>query len=196
MKYLEQLKKIANINHIPIIKDDGCDFLINFCKTHNPQDILEIGTAVGYSGSFMLKNSVNSRLTTIEINENSCNMAKDTFKQLQLSNRVNLILGDAKDVIKTLTNKYDLIFLDGPKGQYVRYYPTLKSLLKPNGYIIADNVFLHGLVNGPEFVKHKHRAMVVNLRKFLEIIKEDKQVESQILNIGDGIAVIKLKQTN
>ncbi len=193
MEYLEKIKSVAKENHIPIIKDDGCDFLIEFCKQQKPKKILEIGTAVGYSGSMMLLNCPNSVLTTIEINEQSFNMAKNTFLILNLTDRVNQILGDAKNVIKKLNEKYDLIFLDGPKGQYVFYYEDLKKLLNKGGYILADNVYFHGLVKGPEFVKHKLRTIVVNLRKFILTIQNDNEVETQILDKGDGIAIIKKK---
>ena len=191
MEYLEKLKQISNENHIPIIKDDGCDFLTSFCKQHNFQNILEIGTAVGYSGSFMLQSTTNSHLTTIEINEDNFNVAKKTFQTLNLTNRVTQILGDAKDVIKTLHSEYDFIFLDGPKGQYLAYYEDLLKLLKVGGYILVDNVYFHGLVRGQEFVKHKLRTLVVNLRKFIDVITTDNRVETQILDIGDGIAIIK-----
>ncbi len=193
MDYLEKIKSVAKENHIPIIKDDGCDFLIEFCKHVKPKKILEIGTAVGYSGSMMLLNCPNSNLTTIEINEQSFNIAKNTFSILNLTDRVNQILGDAKNVIKELNEKYDLIFLDGPKGQYVFYYEDLKKLLNKGGYILADNVYFHGLVKGPEFVKHKLRTIVVNLRKFILTIQNDNEVETQILDKGDGIAIIKKK---
>ncbi len=193
MKYLEKIKNIAKENHIPIIKDDGCDFLIEFCKQQRPKKILEIGTAVGYSGSLMLLNCPDSKLTTIEINEQSFNVAKNTFLTLNLTDRVNQILGDAKSVIKDLNQKYDLIFLDGPKGQYIFYYDYLKKLLNSGGHIIADNVYFHGLVKGPEFVKHKLRTIVVNLRNFIQTIQNDNEVETQILDIGDGIAIIKKK---
>ena len=193
MEYLEKIKSVAKENHIPIIKDDGCDFLIEFCKHVKPKKILEIGTAVGYSGSMMLLNCPDSNLTTIEINEQSFNIAKNTFSILNLTNRVNQILGDAKNVIKQLNDKYDLIFLDGPKGQYVFYYEDLKKLLNKGGYIIADNVYFHGLVKGPEFVKHKLRTIVVNLRKFIQLVQNDSTVETQILDKGDGIAIIKKK---
>ncbi len=193
MEYLEKIKSVAKENHIPIIKDDGCDFLIEFCKQQKPKKILEIGTAVGYSGSMMLLNCPNSVLTTIEINEQSFNMAKNTFLILNLTDRVNQILGDAKNVIKELNEKYDLIFLDGPKGQYIFYYEDLKKLLNKGGYILADNVYFHGLVKGPEFVKHKLRTIVVNLRKFILTIQNDNEVETQILDKGDGIAIIKKK---
>lgn len=193
MEYLEKIKSVAKENHIPIIKDDGCDFLIEFCKRNKPKKILEIGTAVGYSGSMMLLNCPDSNLTTIEINEQSFNMAKNTFKELGLTNKVNQILGDAIKVIKQLNEKYDLIFLDGPKGQYIFYYEDLKKLLNKGGYILADNVYFHGLVKGPEFVKHKLRTIVVNLRKFILTIQNDNEVETQILDKGDGIAIIKKK---
>lgn len=191
MEYLEKLKQISNENHIPIIKDDGCDFLTSFCKQHNFQNILEIGTAVGYSGSFMLQSTTNSHLTTIEINEDNFNVAQKTFQTLNLTNRVTQILGDAKDVIKTLNSEYDFIFLDGPKGQYLAYYEDLLKLLKIGGCILVDNVYFHGLVRGQEFVKHKLRTLVVNLRKFIDVITTDNRVETQILDIGDGIAIIK-----
>ena len=193
MEYLEKIKSVAKENHIPIIKDDGCDFLIEFCKHNQPKKILEIGTAVGYSGSMMLLNCPDSNLTTIEINEQSFNIAKNTFSILNLTNRVNQILGDAKNVIKELNEKYDLIFLDGSKGQYVFYYEDLKKLLNKGGYILADNVYFHGLVKGSEFVKHKLRTIVVNLRKFIQLVQNDSTVETQILDKGDGIAIIKKK---
>jgi predicted O-methyltransferase YrrM len=194
MEYLEKLKQIANENHIPIIKDDGCDFLINFCREHNPQNILEIGTAVGYSGSFMLKNTTNSHLTTIEINQDSYNQAQNTFQKLELTDRVTQVLGDAKEVIKQLDCQFDLIFLDGPKGQYLAYMEDLIRLTKNGGYIIADNIYFHGLVNGPEFVKHKLRAMVVNLRKFIQFVKTDSRLTTNLYDIADGISVSKINK--
>ncbi len=190
MDYLDKLREISIQNYTPIVKDDGRDFLIEFCKNNKPKNILEIGTAVGYSGSFMLMNC-DGYLTTIEINEKSYEFAKQTFEKMGLTNRVNCILGDAKNVIEQLDGEYDLIFLDGPKGQYLAYYERLKKLLKSGGYIIADNVYFHGLVNGQEFVKHKLRTLVVNLRKFIEYVKNDKEVECQFFDIADGIALIK-----
>lgn len=192
MEYLEELKQQSNINHIPIIKSDGLDFLIEFCKKQNPNNILEIGTAVGYSGSYILNNTQNSRLTTIEINQSSYEKAIQTFSSLHLSDRVTQILGDAKQVIKDLDQEYDFVFLDGPKGQYLSYMEDLIRLTKKGGYILADNVFFHGLVYGQEFVKHKLRSMVVNLRKFLKFIQEDNRLSSQIFDVGDGIALIQV----
>ena len=136
-------------------------------------------------------NTKNSHLTTIEINEKSYNMAIKTFEALNLTDRVTQILGNAKDIIQNIKDKFDFIFLDGPKGQYLSYYENLLKLLKKGGYIIADNVYFHGLVKGEEFVKHKLRTIVVNLRKFLKVIENDKRVQTKVLDIGDGIAIIK-----
>ncbi len=191
-KYLNDLKQYAKINHIPIIKDDGCDFLIDFLKNKKPKNILEIGTAVGYSGVKMLNCVKDATLTTIEIDEHMAKIAKQTFEKTNLTNRVNLIQGDARQVIYSLKeNSFDFIFLDGPKGQYINYYQQLKILLKSGGYIFVDNIYFHNLVNGPEFVKHKLRTIVVNLRKFIQLIQNDSQVNAQIYEMGDGLALIE-----
>lgn len=193
MEYLENLKQIANENHIPIIKNDGCDFLVEFCKQNNFKNILEIGTAVGYSGSKMLESLPCAKLTTVEIKKEMFDKAKITFEKLGLNNRVTQILGDAGEIIKQLDAKFDFIFLDGPKGQYLAYYEHLLDLLEDNGYILCDNVYFHGLVLGQEFVKHKLRTIVVNMRKFLQVIQNDNRVRVQILDKADGIAIIQKK---
>lgn len=191
-KYLENLKKYAQENHIPIIKDDGCDFLLSFLGETKPSNILEIGTAVGYSGSLMLLKLEQAKLTTVDKNIEFLNIANETFKNLNLESRVNVLAKDAFLVIQDQKKEsFDFIFLDGPKGQYLKYYPYIKSLLKKGGYIFVDNIYFHNLVNGPEHVKHKLRTIVVNLRKFIDTIKNDKQVSVKFYNIGDGIAIIK-----
>ena len=87
--------------------------------------------------------------------------------------------------------KYDFIFLDGPKGQYIRYFPILKELLNVNGYLVADNVYFHGMVKMEGKIPHKHRSIVNNLRKFIDAISTDKDFETKIFEIGDGISVSK-----
>ena len=194
-QYLSKLNELSRKNHIPVIKDDGCDFLIDFCKKNQPKNILEIGTAVGYSGSFMLIASPNAKLTTIENNQARYNQATETFAEMNLSKRVKQILGDAGEEIQILKQKYDLIFLDGPKGQYLRYLPYLLDLLAQNGTLIADNVLYRGLIRSDEYVGHKHRSMINNLRAFLKEIENNPNLQTIVYDIGDGIAVIK-KQNN
>jgi len=128
MNDLQQLEKFARKNNIPVLLDDSAKFLADFVKKHQFQNILEIGTAIGYSGTIMLLSSKNAHLTTIEKNEESFNKAITTFEDCEVGERVTQILGDGFEEINKLNEqnkKYDLIFLDGPKGQYLYYYPVL-----------------------------------------------------------------------
>ena len=192
MKTLNEIHKFALQNKVPIIKDDTRDFLINFIKKHKPDSILEIGTAIGYSGAVMLSAYENSTLTTIEKDMERFEMAKNNFKDLQLESRVTLLNGDAIDLLDNINQKFSLVFIDGPKGQYFRYLPKILNLVNNDAYIIADNLSIHGIVTPDGFVKHKHRAMVVNLRKFIFEIETNPNLQTEILEIGDRISVSKV----
>lgn len=196
MEELDTLEKFARENHIPVLLDDSAKFLAKFVKDKQFQNILEIGTAVGYSGSIMLLASPNAYLTTIEVNEESFNKATTTFKSLNISDRVEQLLGDGFEHITKLNEqgkKYDLIFLDGPKGQYLKYYTVLLQMLTDGGCLLVDNVLFHGLVRSTEDVGHKKRAMVTKLRKFMQEIETRPDLNTTIHPIGDGIAEIYKK---
>lgn len=196
MEILETLEKFARQNHIPVLLDDSARFLAEFVAGKQFKSILEIGTAVGYSGSIMLLASKNAHLVTIEKNEESFNKAINTFSSLNLSGRVEQILGDGFEEIVKLKNakqKYDLIFLDGPKGQYLKYYPILLDMLGAGGCLLVDNVLFRGLVRSSEDVGHKKRAMITKLRQFLHEIETRSDLNTTIHEIGDGIAEIYLK---
>lgn len=193
---LKELEKFARANNIPVLLGDSAEFLANFVREKQFNKILEIGTAVGYSGSIMLLSSENATLDTIEINEESFNRAIETFKTFNLSGRVNQILGDGFEEIKKLkgqNKKYDLIFLDGPKGQYLFYYPILLEMLEEGGCLLVDNVLFKGMVRSSEDVGHKKRAMVTKLRKFMNEIETREDLITTIHEIGDGVAEIYLK---
>lgn len=196
MDFLNELEKFARDNKIPVLLSDSAGFLANFVKQKQFCNILEIGTAIGYSGSIMLLASPNARLTTIEKNEESFNRATQTFKSLNLSGRTTQILGDGFEEIQKLCAqglKFDLIFLDGPKGQYLKYYPVLLNMLQKNGCLLADNVLFRGLVRSQQDVGHKQRAMVNKLRQFLHEIETRPDLSTTIHQIGDGIAEIYVK---
>lgn len=172
----------------PVIKDEGALFLETFVADKKPNKVLEIGTAIGYSGSLML-NAGASKLITIEINEESAKIAQENFYLLGLKDRVEILLGDAKDILLSLNDKFDLIFLDGPKGQYVKYLPDLMRLLKVGGYLVADNVLFRGMVKSEELIPHRYRTLVNNLRKFIFEIENNERLSTIIYDIGDGISV-------
>lgn len=190
---LKELEVFAVQNNVPIIRPKTLEKLLECVRTSNPQSILEIGTAIGYSGIKMLAES-NANLTTIEKNPNSHNLAIQNFAKYGLLDRCECVLGDAGNVLTMLcekNRKYDMIFLDGPKGQYIHYLPKLISLINPNGTIFADNVLFRGMVNGPEFVPHRNRTIVVNLREYLDTVSKPP-FESKIYDIEDGFCISKM----
>lgn len=189
---LEKLEKFARENYIPVLLDDTRELLIDTVSSLQPAKILEIGTAIGYSGTLMLL-STNATLTTIELSSDSIAIAENTFKENGVFDRVTQLQGDAKEVIPTINEKFDFIFLDGPKGQYIRYLPYLEKLLNQGGVIFADNVLYKGMVESTEFIPHKKRTIVVNLRKYLNEVTNSGKFDTIVHKIGDGVAISKLK---
>lgn len=193
---LKILEAFARQNHIPVLLDDSAKFLSEFVREKQFKNILEIGTAIGYSGSIMLLECKQANLTTIELKKESFDMATNTFKSLGLNDRVEQLLGDAYEHIFILheqKKKYDLIFLDGPKGQYLRYYPMLLDMLSDGGCLLADNVLLKGMVRKEGFIPHKKRAMITKLKQFVKEIETRDDLKTTIHEIGDGIAEIYKK---
>lgn len=183
-------------DYMPFIRDESAKILFDICQKEKPKNILEIGTAVGYSALLMLEGAKDAFITTIEKDNERVQQAMTNFEKNGVKERVDLIVGDAGEVLPQLEDEgkeFDLIFLDGPKGQYLRYLPHLKNLLCKGGLLVADNVLLHGWVKGEEFVKHKHRSMVVNLRKFLKCLEEDHDFDSKLLEIEDGMTISRKK---
>lgn len=188
---LKELRKYASENSVPVIREKSSLLLADLVKKHKAKNILEIGTAIGYSGSIMLECGEDIKLTTIEKNTQSASIARKTFIEKGFEKRTCLIEGDAKEVIAKLAKEkkqYDFIFLDGPKGQYIKYLPVLKGLLTNGGVLVADNIFLHGMVLSEEKICHKHRTMVNNLRKFIEAISHDVELETKLYDIEDGMS--------
>ena len=189
---LEDSRSYAKENYVPIIREESSRYLFDFIKENNIKSVLEIGTAIGYSGSIMMATGL-EKLVTVDKNAAYLNLARETFSNLGFQDKIESYEGDAKDVILDLcTNgyKFDMIFLDGAKGQYIRYLPTLTKMLNENGVIFADNVLLHGLVEGDEFVPHKKRSMVVNLRKYLNTI-DNYPYSTELIRLEDGIAITR-----
>lgn len=191
---LEEIANRARKGYIPIIRDNTAQALINVCKEKNPKKILEIGTAIGYSGLLMLQNC-QAFLYTIEKDEQRLAEAEKNFKLFGQEARVKLILDDALIALEKLckdNEKFDLIFLDGAKGQYIKYYPLIKKLLNRDGILFTDNIYMHGMVKSEEKIAHKHRSMVVNLRKYIELLKNDKDFTTNFYDIDDGYSISKL----
>ncbi len=190
MSTLKQLEEYARKRYIPVMLGDTKELLFNTVKERKPESILEIGTAIGYSGIVMLTAAPESTLNTIEFSEKSVALARKNFAEFDLTDRVNIFVGDAREIVPLLTGKYDFIFLDGPKGQYKAFYPYLTDLLTVGGTLFSDNVLYKGLVeNIPEDNRHKHITVARNMRSFLDTLTADKRYETTLYRIGDGVTI-------
>ena len=190
---INKIKKEAKESFVPIVRDNTLKAMLDLIKNIQPKKILEIGTAVGYSALNMLA-CCNAQVTTIEKDDNRAKQAEENFQQANVTERITLIHDDAITTLSQLCEneeKFDFIFLDGPKGQYVKYLPYLLNLLYVEGYIFADNVGLLGLVADSNKVSHKNRTMVRNMQSFLEKATSDLTLKTKIYNIDDGYAIIK-----
>ncbi|MBQ3496350.1 MAG: O-methyltransferase [Clostridia bacterium] len=183
------LSKKIKAQGIPTVLPITLNELLLTLSIKQPLSILEIGTAVGLSGSAMLLTCKNAHLTTIEKDEDSFNQAKNTFESFGLSDKVKQFLGDAGDIIRFLDTQYDFIFLDGAKARYFDYLSDLKRLLKPNGVLFADNVLFRGYIDGGIKFNHRDNTIVRNMRAFLSDFINDKNYICTIHEKGDGILV-------
>ncbi len=187
---LEQLKKFARERYIPVMLDDTKQLLFDVVRKCRPKRILEIGTAIGYSGIVMLTASPDATLNTIEMDENSAAMAKENFAQAGVEKRVNVFVGDAREIVPLLSGSYDFVFMDGPKGQYEKFLPYVTEVLKIGGTLVCDNVLYKGLVEHvPENKRHKHITVARNMNEFLHDICKNEHYKTVLHRIGDGVTV-------
>ena len=187
---LQELKKFARERYIPVMLDDTKELLFETVANAQPKRILEIGTAIGYSGIVMLSASKNATLNTIELDEQTANLARSNFEQFGMSSRVNIFVGDAREIVPMLSGSYDFIFLDGPKGQYEAFFPYLTDLLEVGGTLVCDNVLYKGLVEHvPDNKRHKHITVARNMRAFLDDVTTNARYSTTLHRIGDGVTV-------
>lgn len=189
---LERIKKKALEEHIPIIMDDTLKVVGELLNKIKPKFILEIGTAIGYSAMCFSKYIVdNGLIDTIEREHDRVEEAKKNIELVGVSEKINIIEGDAVEVLPTINKKYDVIFIDAAKGKYPFFLKEALRLVKKDGYIIADNILYKGYVMS-DYNKHKQRTAVRNLREYIAEITENPTLETEILEVGDGLAITKV----
>ena len=191
---LTKIKKEALENHIPIIMDDTLEYIYKLYQNQKIKNILEIGTAVGYSAiCFTEILEEDGNIDTIERDEERILQAKENIKKAEVEEKINILSGDAVEILPTIHKKYDMIFIDAAKGKYPFFLQEALRLLNDNGMILADNVLYKGYVMS-DYNKHKQRTAVRNLREYIKEVTENSNLETQILGIGDGLAVTKKKR--
>ncbi len=186
------IRNMAEENHIPIIEKATEDFLKFIISIKDPKNILELGTAVGYSAIVMAEAAKNINLiNTVDKNEDMLKMAKENIDKFSLNQIINLNYMDAYDYLVNDENKYDLIFIDAAKGQYQKYFDEAINLLNDDGIIICDNVLFKGMVANNDLLKRRKRTIVKRLREFIVNIKNDDRYLSSIVPIGDGLMLVR-----
>ena len=192
-KKLEIVKEKALEDHIPIIMDDTLEKIKEILENEKPNRILEIGTAVGYSASqFARYTDKKCKIDTIEIDEERAKEAKENIKKIGFEDRINVIVGNAVDIIPTLNNKYDIVFIDAAKGKYPIFLEESLKLINKGGLILADNILYKGYVMS-DYNKHKQRTAVRHLREYIKEITENDNFETEILEIGDGLSITRIR---
>ena len=190
---LNKIKEKALENHIPIIMDDTLEVIAKILTEKKPKRILEIGTAVGYSAMCFSKYLAEDGLIdTIERDEERIEEAKQNFKKVEVENKINLYEGDAVEILPTLNENYDVVFIDAAKGKYPFFLKEALRMLNKDGIILADNILYKGYVMS-DYNKHKQRTAVRNLREYIKEITENPSLETEILEVGDGLAISKMK---
>ena len=191
---LEKIKQKALEEHIPIIMDDTLEVVDKILTELKPNRILEIGTAVGYSAMcFSEYLDPNGKIDTIERDEERIAEAKINIEKVGVTDKINIYEGDAVEILPTLNEKYDVVFIDAAKGKYPFFLKEALRMINSNGVILEDNILYKGYVMS-DYNKHKQRTAVRNLREYIKEVTENPDIETEILEVGDGLAVSKIKK--
>lgn len=188
-EYFEKMEEYALENHIPIVEPEVAQLLKVLLKINRPKKILELGTAMGYSANIMAETLKDVELVTIERRKDMIDLAKVHIKHFDNEDRIRIIEGDAEEVLLTLDEKFDFIFLDAAKGQYKYFFDKCIELLNPGGIIVSDNVLFKGMVASDQLVIRRKKTIVKRLREFLLYINNIAGYTSSVIPIGDGVAI-------
>lgn len=187
---LDKIRIYARENKIPIMQEDGINYLCDYIKKHRISNILEIGSAIGYSSIRMALSSEKVKVTTLEKDIERYNEAVLNIRYLKLKRKINIINIDALEYNDN--NKYDLIFIDAAKSKNTIFFEKFKKNLKDNGIIVTDNLSFHGLVENSNLIKTKNQEKIVEkIKNYIEFLNNNKDFETIYINVGDKISISK-----
>lgn len=189
---LAEMKAYGEAHHVPIINENGLRVLVEAVAEKRPHNVLEIGTAIGYSTLYIAANSAEDvQITTLELSDERAGEAKGFWQRSPYNERINIRVGDAGENLLQLSDKYDLVFIDAAKGQYPDYLRKIMPLLTDDAVVIADNVLFRGYVRGGVEVPRRFKTIVKRLREYITMVTEDGEFQTEIFENGDGLAVSK-----
>ena len=185
---LKELEEYAQKNKIPIMLPDGIEYLCNYIKEHNIKNILEIGSAIGYSAIKMALTDNNIQITTIEKDKIRYQEAIKNINKFNLQNRINIIFEDA--LLANIEGYYDLIFIDASKSHSIDFFTKYKNNLKEEGCIITDNLSFHGLVENPSLAITKNqKGLVKKIKNFIDFLNNNQEFSTTYIEVGDKISI-------
>lgn len=194
--FLEELERYALENEVPIIRREMQSFMKVLLAVKRPLQVLEVGTAVGFSTLLMCEyGQPDMHITTIENYEKRIPIAKENFIRAGKEKQIMLLEGDAAQILPTLTETYDFIFMDAAKGQYIHFMPDILRLLGPEGTLVSDNVLQDGDIIESRFaVTRRNRTIHKRMREYLYELTHDEHLVTAVLPIGDGVTVSTWKK--
>lgn len=190
-EFLNEIEDECRRTNVPVIRTQMQSLLRLLLAIHRPQKILEVGTAIGFSALLMSEYAPpGCRITTIEKYEKRIPLARENFKRANKDKEITLLEGDAAGILKELDETYDFIFMDAAKGQYIHFLPDILRLLRTGGLLVSDNVLQDGDIMESRFaVTRRNRTIHARMRAYLYELKHNEQLETEILQVGDGVTV-------
>ncbi|MFZ7131298.1 MAG: O-methyltransferase [Eubacteriales bacterium] len=188
---IAKFRKESEDRNIPIIHEEVANFIKVILHLHKPLKILELGTAVGFSSFFMAKIIDNDKLVikTVERRDSFIDEASKNLEKLNYKGNIEILHGDALNILENLEDTFDLVFIDAAKSKYLDFLPYCFKLLKKDGIIISDNVLYKGMIANDDLVERRQKTIVRKMRKYLKTITNHPSMESSILPLGDGLAI-------
>lgn len=185
-----EMEKYASENNVPIIEKDSIAFIMKYIKKNNIKSVLEIGSAIGYSTILMASSNQDTIVTTIERDETRYMECLKNVKKCGMEKKINVVYQDALELNLSEDLRYDLIFIDAAKGQYIKFFEKYKNFLNSNGTIITDNINFHGYVGqSSKLDKGNLKSLVEKIEKYIEFLKTNPEFDTKFYDIGDGLSV-------
>lgn len=190
---IEEMELFASVHNVPIMELVGIETMLQLLRIQQPKQILEIGTAIGYSAIRMAKALPNTKIITIERDKQRYELALQNITKTGTSSQIEVLFGDALEMEDSVIEKgeFDCLFIDAAKGQYRRFFECYEKFLSRNGLIVTDNVLFKGLVAEEEIENKRIRSLVSKIKMYNEWLLSNENYETMILPVGDGIAISK-----
>lgn len=192
MTLIEEMEQYAQLHKVPIMQKEGIEFMCAFIQEHELKNILEIGSAIGYSAICMAMIDPNIHVVTMERDEERYRQALEFVARSNLSNQVTLLFGDALEI--EIEGTYDMLFIDAAKAQYIKFFERYEHTVEQGGYVITDNLKFHGLVEHQELATSRNlRQLVKKIGLFVEYLKDREDYETEFFEFGDGVGISRKK---